>query len=72
MPQSASIALYAHLQEPIRGAFRDRLDSEARRVGVSANHGDWVAGLPLRADGEGDDGACVACEVVFAAGLEGG
>ena len=39
---------------------------------MRANHGDGVAGLPLRADGEGDDGACVACEVVFAAGLKGG
>ena len=39
---------------------------------MGTHHGDGVAGFPLAADGEGDDGAGVAGEVVFAAGLEGG
>jgi hypothetical protein len=39
---------------------------------VGADHGDGVAGLPFGAEGEGDDGGCVASEVVFAAGGEGG
>jgi hypothetical protein len=39
---------------------------------VGANHRNGVAGLPFFADGECDDGRCVASEVVFATRLEGG
>lgn len=39
---------------------------------MCANHGDGVASLPFLADRKGDDGGAVTCEVVFAAGVEGG
>jgi len=39
---------------------------------MSPNHGDGVAGAPFVADGEGDDGAGVAGQIVSAAGLAGG
>ena len=39
---------------------------------MCADHGNGVARFPLRADGEGDDGAGVAGEVVLVAGLERG
>ena len=53
------------------GLLRHWLDAEAGRVGVGADHADGVAGLPFLADGKGDDGRAVACEVVLSAGVEG-
>lgn len=38
---------------------------------MGADHSHGIAWLPCAADGEGDDRAGVASEVVFAAGLEG-
>ena len=39
---------------------------------MCAYNGERVAGSPLRADGEGDEGGGVASQVILAAGLEGG
>ena len=49
----------------------DGLDAEAGRVGMGSDHADGVAGLPLGAHGEGNDGGAVAGYVVLAARLDG-
>ena len=38
---------------------------------MRADHGDWIAGFPVGANGEGDDGAGIAGEVVLATGYTG-
>lgn len=45
MPETASIGLDANLQESLAPLFRDGLNSQARRVGVSTNHRDRIARL---------------------------
>ena len=72
VPHPAPVGLNAHLHEAVCALLRDRLHLQARRVGVRAEHGHRAAGFPRRANGEGGEGGCVAGDVVFAAGLEGG
>lgn len=72
VPDAAAVRLDADLVVAEVGLFRDGLDAQAGRVGVGANDGNGVAGLPLLADGEGNNGRGVAGKVVFTAGLDGG
>ena len=72
MPKTTTICLAGYLNEAIACSLRYRLDAQAGRVGMGANHGDGVTGLPFVADSECDNGGCVTGEVVLASGLEGG
>ena len=71
MPHPTSIRFNTNLKESICGALRDRLNAQARRVGMGSDHANRVAGLPFCADCEGDDSRRVSGEVVLAAGLKG-
>lgn len=72
VPDATAIGLDADLQEAVGRLLADGLDAQAGRVGVGADHADWVSGLPLGTDGEGNDGRAVAGHIVLAAGLDGG
>lgn len=72
MPDATTVRLHADLQESGAGFLGHGLEAQRARVGVGADHGDGVAGLPSGTDGEGHDGGAVAGEVVFAAREEGG
>ena len=70
VPDAAAVRLDADLEVADVGLFGDWLDAKAGRIGVGADNGDGVTGAPLAADGEGDNGGSVACEVVLAARLQ--
>ena len=48
----------------------DWLQLGSKRIDVTGNHGNTIAGLVVCADGEGDEAGAVAGEVVFAAGFK--
>ena len=70
VPQTASICLNANLNKAITGLLAHGFDAETGRVGVGANHRDWVSRLPCRTDSKGNDGGGIAGKVVFAARLD--
>lgn len=65
-PDTAAVGLDADLLVADVALLGNGLDAQAGRVGVGADNGNGVSGLPLLANGEGDNGRCVSGQIVLA------